>query len=44
MILAVYQQKVQIYTHIYPLWDIAFARVFDYSGSQEDTPAGVTGW
>jgi hypothetical protein len=37
-------KTLQIYTHIYPLWDIACARVFDYSCSQEDSPVGVIGW
>ena len=26
----VYQQNAKIYPHIYPQWDIAFARVFGY--------------
>ena len=30
----------QNYLHIYPRWDIAFARVFDYTDSQEDCPVG----
>ena len=31
----------EIYPHIYPQWDIAFARVFDYTDSQGDSPAGL---
>ena len=31
----VYQQNAKIYPHIYPLWDIAFALVFDYTDSLE---------
>ena len=34
----------KIYPHIYPLWGIAFVRVFNYSGIQEDSPVGVIGW
>ena len=29
------------YSHIYPRWDIAFACVFDYTDSQEDSTIGL---
>jgi hypothetical protein len=38
------EEPSKIYPPIYPLWGIAFARVFDYSGTQEDSQVGVTGW
>jgi hypothetical protein len=30
------RKTLHIYTHIYPRWDIAFARVFDYTDTQEE--------
>jgi hypothetical protein len=32
----------KIYPHFYPLWDIAFALVFDYTDSVEVLLIGVT--
>jgi len=34
---------VKIYSHIYPLWDIAFALFFDYTVSQNESLVAVNG-
>ena len=37
----VVEDERENYSHIYPRWDIAFARVFDYTDSQEDSTIGL---